>query len=69
MMSSDDTMPFAPVREEQIEAVSDHDENNIEQQKMTEASPALVSPRVIEVKPSARVIPRQKLEIIHVIEP
>lgn len=69
MMSSDDTMPFAPVHEEQIEAVSDHDENNIEQQKMTEASPVLVSPRVIEVKPSARVIPRQKLEIIHVIEP
>ncbi len=68
MMSSDDTMPFAPVRENQVkEAVATA--KRAEQTKAEAEDRPSVAPRVIEVKPAAEIVPRKKLEIIHVLQP
>ncbi len=68
MMSSNDTMPFAPVHEEQNEEVS------VIQERKDRAEPAAVEqlsagPRVIELKSAPRIIPRKKMEIIRIVQP
>ena len=67
MMSTDDTMPFAPVREEQAPEAQDR----IEPQSHTkeDETPLTAEPRVIEMKPVPRIVPQKKLEIVHVTEP
>lgn len=53
MMTSEDTVAFAPVREGQEEPAAERSSG----------------PRVIEMKPAARIVPRRKLEIVRVSEP
>ena len=65
MISSDNTMPFAPVHEETV--TEHHEETNetsvidIRQEIIRPAGP-----RIIDLKPSVRIIPKHKFEIIHV---
>ena len=66
MMSSDDTLPFAPVHEDQIEKVLKAEQSNGIDSKPANFS-ASVHPREIEIKAKPRTLPRQKLEIVHVI--
>ncbi len=68
MLSSDDTMPFAPVHEDQVkEAVAAA--KRAEQPKAEAEERPSAAPRVIEVKPAASILPRKKLEIVHVLQP
>ena len=67
MMSSDDTMPFAPVHEDQGAAAALGPESV--PARAEEADRPSAAPRVLEVKPVPRTVPRQKLEIVHVTEP
>ncbi len=67
MISSDNTMPFAPVHEGQVEeapAAKQPAEN--EQRESIAAENASLQPRVIETKPKPRIIPRKKPEIVRV---
>ena len=59
MMSSEDTMPFAPVHEPFVEEVGEKLADE------PQAHPDL-TPREIEIKPAPRIVPRQKLEIVRV---
>ena len=59
MISSDVTLTFAPVHEEQDGEAPEAPETEIQ----TDSPP---SPRVIETKPAPRIIPKQKLEIVHI---
>ena len=59
-------MPFAPVHEGQEEAPAPEPEKSAD--APAEARPP-VGPRVIEVKPAVRIVPRRKLEIVHVFQP
>ena len=65
MISSDNTMPFAPVHEE---TETELHENNTEAvangSQQEAANPA--GPRIVDLKPAARIIPMQKFEIIRV---
>ena len=64
MMSSSDTATFAPVHEamgEEIQVVR-------KREPVPEERPES-RPRIIEVKPAPRVVPRRKLEIVHVLQP
>ena len=81
MLSSDRTMPFAPIHEEQGEEpveevkifqprkqappVTKPEQPEAPSPKQTK-QPAAASPREIEVKPKPRIVPRQKLEIVRV---
>ena len=67
MMSSDQTMPFAPVREEQVEEILRSAEKPVVTPQAEESSS--LAPRVIETRPAPRIIPRKKLEIVHVLQP
>ncbi len=65
MMSSEDTMPFAPVHEEKAGEI-----RIVPKQQASDSMPAEranVHPREIEMRPKPRTVPRQKLEIVHVI--
>ena len=68
MMSSDDTMPFAPVHEDQVKEAATT-EKRTEPPKSEAKDRPSATPRVIEVKPAAGVLPRKKLEIVHVLQP
>lgn len=63
MMSSDDTMPFAPVHEGQAAEPAAADQPT--EQERTDGR----QPRVIETKQKPRIIPREKLEIVRVSQP
>lgn len=63
MISSMDTLPFAPVHDGQ-DASSDDETKVISLPK--EAENVAVRPRLIETKPEPRIVPRKKLEIVHV---
>ncbi len=68
MMSSNDTLPFAPVHENQAaEAPAAKKQEPIPAPAAQE--PPSVTPRVIEVKPAPRIVPRRKMEIIRVEQP
>ncbi len=58
MISSDNTLVFAPVHEEPKDVAEQADEEVCER--------SLKTPRVIEIQRAPRVIPRQKLEIVHI---
>ena len=64
MISSDNTMPFAPVHEGQ--AVEVAAEQTIVAVQDQIAENVTLQPRVIETKPKPRTIPRKKLEIVRV---
>ena len=64
MLSSDDTMPFAPVHEEQ--AVPEPVKAKTPAQA---AESSDITPRVIETKPEPRIVPRRRLEIVRVTQP
>ena len=67
MITSENTMPFAPVHEGQAaDNVVAEQSVEIEQQKDTMAETVNLQPRVIETKPKPRIVPRKKLEIIRV---
>ena len=68
MMSSNDTMPFAPVHEEQSEKEPAVEVRKAQAEAATAQQPSL-KPRVIESKPVPRIVPRKKLEIIRVEQP
>ncbi len=61
MMSSDRTMPFAPVHEDIAKETA-----VFPKQEEQSSKPVVVYPREIEVKPKPRIVPRQKLEIVRV---
>lgn len=65
MMSSDDTMPFAPVHEGQAAepAPAEQSAGRIEAAAHESGSK---QPRVIETKTKPRIIPRKKLEIVRI---
>lgn len=74
MMSSDDTMPFAPIREGQSEEAAQKEQTDRQPGETTPEDAYAeegnsVSPRVLEIKPAPRIVPRQKLEIIRIIQP
>lgn len=64
MISSDNTMPFAPVHEGQ--AVEVAAEQTVVAVQGQIAENVTLQPRVIETKPKPRTIPRKKLEIVRV---
>ena len=68
MMSSDDTMPFAPVHEDKVKEAATTEKRTEPPKSEAKDRPA-ATPRVIEVKPDAGVLPRKKLEIVHVLQP
>lgn len=68
MMSSDNTMPFAPVNEGQSEEASIGKKQKSLAKDVAAEQPT-VKPRVIKTKPEPRVAPRKKLEIIRVVQP
>jgi hypothetical protein len=64
MISSDNTMPFAPVHEGQaVEVAAEQTVVTVQDQI---AENVTLQPRVIETKPKPRTIPRKKLEIVRV---
>ena len=64
MISSDNTMPFAPVHEGQaVEVAAEQTVVTVQDQI---ADNVTLQPRVIETKPKPRTIPRKKLEIVRV---
>ncbi len=65
MMSSDRTMPFAPVHEDMIEEAMEPKATETAAPK-PKAAPAPARPREIVVKPTPRIVPRQRLEIVRV---
>lgn len=65
MISSDNTMPFAPVHEGQAEEVLFEEVKQTEAQKAEEVQ-LPQAPRILETKPTPRIIPRKRLEIIHI---
>lgn len=73
MMTSDDTQSFAPVHAGQepetaaVEPTLIRPEGNADHTIETESGNP--SPRVVEVKRAPRTLPRQKLEIIHILQP
>ena len=62
MISTDDTLPFAPVHEDQIEDAP-------EQPAAEPPARPDPTPREIEMKPAPRIVPRRKLEIVRVNRP
>ena len=68
MMSSDDTMPFAPVHEDKVKEAATTEKRTEPPKSEVKDRPS-ATPRVIEVKPAAGVLPRKKLEIVHVLQP
>ncbi len=68
MISSDSTVVFAPVHGDQEETRIRAKETGDEPKTETEA-PKSAAPRILEVKPAPRIVPRRKLEILHVTEP
>ena len=68
MMSSDNTMTFKPVHEEQAEETRRF---TMADEPAAEAVPVPepVSPREIDIGPKPRIVPRQRLEIVHVSIP
>ncbi|MBQ3160140.1 MAG: hypothetical protein IJC00_06710, partial [Clostridia bacterium] len=73
MMSSDDTMPFAPIREGQGEEADQREQTGRLPEETTaedaDGEGNALSPRVLEMKPAPRIVPRQKLEIIRIVQP
>ena len=65
MISSDRTMTFSPVHEEQIEETRRFTTTD-EPAESPVHEPESVSPREIEVGPKPRIVPRKRLEIVHV---
>ena len=65
MMTSDNTMPFAPVHEGQI-LETETEAPLTDQPQSAAAEPAYIPPRVVETKPAPRIVPRKKLEIVRV---
>ena len=68
MMSSDNTMTFKPVHEEQAEETRRFTMAD-EPAPEAEPAPEPVSPREIDIGPKPRIVPRQRLEIVHVSIP
>ena len=65
MISSDNTMPFAPVHEEQLSETKS--EAAVEEPLKTVQEGGMSAvPRVIEVRRAPRIVPRKKLEIVHI---
>ena len=66
MMSTDQTIPFAPVHEDMLaeEALSPKQEEA--PAPKPQAAPVAAQPREIVMKPIPRIVPRQKLEIVRV---
>ena len=65
MISSDNTMPFAPVHEEQLSETKS--EAAVEEPPKTVQEGGMSAvPRVIEVRRAPRIVPRKKLEIVHI---
>lgn len=65
MLSSDETISFAPVHEEQAKEVLKPAKTEAPAPKQ-EPKPASDQPREIETRPAPRIIPRRKLEIVRV---
>ena len=65
MISSEDTLTFAPVSEEQTEGI-EAAKPPMESAQPEKEAPVYTPPREIEVKPTPRIVPRKKLEIIRV---
>ncbi len=68
MMSSDDTMPFAPVHEGQAAEPAPAEQSAGRTEAAAHESGSK-QPRVIETKAKPRIIPRKKLEIVRVSQP
>ena len=68
MMSSDDTMPFAPVHEGQAAEPAPAEQSAGRTEAAAHES-GNKQPRVIETKAKPRIIPRKKLEIVRVSQP
>ena len=73
MMTSDDTQSFAPVHVGQEPEAADVEPSLVRSEENTdhpaETKGGNPSPRVVEVKRLPRTMPRQKLEIIHILQP
>ena len=65
MMSSDDTMPFAPVHEGQAAEPAPAEQSAGRTEDAAHESGSK-QPRVIETKAKPRIIPRKKLEIVRI---
>ena len=68
MMSSDDTMPFAPVHEGQAAEPAPAEQSAGRTEAAAHESGSK-QPRVIKTKAKPRIIPRKKLEIVRVSQP
>ena len=65
MISSENTMPFAPVHEENETEKHEEPAETIIKDAQQEAVHT-IGPRIIELKPAARIIPIRKFEIIRI---